>query len=177
MSYTREDYRRDLQILNLGAKGVEATEAQLRVRLYEAGRYDQLNTLVNQKSEDEITHDRLLQQLQRIDDDVFQSLQLWLNTPSNDHKLFQQRMEQYDQKRAAAEEQKARLKAAYEKKYSQKEGSTTLKVIGVLMFLGGTAFLLGSCATHGIDAPLSVLWWPIIAAVGAFLYLEYGAPG
>lgn len=172
MSYSREDYRRDLQILSLGAKGVEATEAQLRVRLYEAGRYDQLNALVNQKSESEIAHDRLLQQMQRIDDDVFQSLQLWLNTPSNDHKLFQQRKEQYDQKRAAAEAQKAQLKEEYERKYySQKGGSTALKVVGALMFLGGLAFLLGSCATHGIDAPLSVLWWPVIAAVGAFLYL------
>lgn len=172
MSYTREDYRRDLQILSLGAKGVEATEAQLRVRLYEAGRYEQLNALVNQKSEPEIAHDRLLQQMQRIDDDVFQSLQLWLNTPSNDHKLFQQRKGQYDQKRAAAEEQKARLKDAYEQKYySQKGGNITAKVIGVLMVIGGLAIPLGSCACYGWDAPVGTLWGFVIAAIGAFTYL------
>lgn len=172
MSYSREDYRRDLQILSLGAKGVEATEAQLRVRLYEAGRYDQLNALVNQKSESEIAHDRLLQQMQRIDDDVFQSLQLWLNTPSNDHKLFQQRKEQYDQKRAAAEEQKARLKEAYEEKYySKKGGNITAKAIGVLMVIGGLAIPLGSCACYGWDAPVGTLWGFVIAAIGAFTYL------
>lgn len=49
--YTREDYLHDLQILRFGAQGVEAMEAQARVRLYEAGRYSQLETLIEKQNE------------------------------------------------------------------------------------------------------------------------------
>lgn len=49
--YTKEDYLTDLQLLRFGAQGVEAMEAQARVRLYEAGRYSQLETLIEKQNE------------------------------------------------------------------------------------------------------------------------------
>ena len=173
MAYTRDDYRKDLEIIRFGADGPELVEAQMRVKLYEAGRYEQLNALVDRGSEEDRAHDRLMDQLQKIDDDVSKSMQAWLNTPSNEHELQQQRHDEYVRKRNDAERQKAQLERDYYDRYypSKSGGSVSGKLIGILMFIGGLAIPIGSCMQYGWDAPAGALWGFVVAAVGAFVFL------
>lgn len=171
MPYTKEDYKRDLQIVALGSSGPEKFEAEMRIRFYEAGRYDQLNALLYAQNEAEIDFNRLMDELQRVDDDVFRSMQLWLNTPSNQTALWNERQKEYERKKEEGELKKAQLQAEYDRKHrAQQGGSSKGKLVGVLMFIGGLLLLINSCARLGFVFSAGGWWGLIIAFIGFIVF-------
>ena len=172
MPYTKEDYKWDLQIVALGSSGPEKWEAETRIRLYEAGRHDQLNALLYSQNKAEIDFNRLMDEMQRIDDDVFRSHLLWLNTPSSQTALWNEREKEYERKKKEGELKKAQLQAEYDRKHqSQSTGSNKGKLIGALMFVGGLALLVSSCARLGFVFSTGGWWGLIIAFVGFFVFM------
>lgn len=151
MAYTQDDYLRDLMIVQLG-DGCEKTEAQVRVRLYEAGRYTQLNALIDSQEEDsDPEYDLYERRVKQIDDRINMAQRIWLNTPSGEHELWMKRSQEYDRIRDEGEAQKKQLwKEYWGKKESearkQEKAETRDSLLFFAFIVGGIILLLVSCA-------------------------------
>lgn len=151
MAYTQDDYLKDLMIVRLG-DGLEKTEAQVRVRLYEAGRYTQLNALVDSQSEDsDLEYDLYERQVKQIDDRINIAQRVWLNTPSGEHELWMKRSKEFEKIREEGEAQKKELWKEYlNKKEAEARKQEKAEARDALLFfafiVGGIILLLVSCA-------------------------------
>lgn len=151
MAYTQDDYLRDLMIVQLG-DGCEKTEAQVRVRLYEAGRYTQLNALIDSQEEDgDPEYDLYERRIKQIDDRINMAQRIWLNTPSGEHELWMKRSQEYDRIRDEGEAQKKQLwkeywdkKEAEERERAKRNNSDAIMYF--MLVISGIILLLVSCA-------------------------------
>ena len=93
MAYTQDDYLKDLMTIKLG-DGYEKMEAQARVKLYEAGRYTQLNTLIAEQNKEntDLDYELYERQAEQIDKQINTAMQIWLNTPVLSLELLCQRL-------------------------------------------------------------------------------------
>lgn len=150
MAYTRDDYLKDLMIVQMG-DGCEKTEAQVRVRLYEAGRYTQLNALVDSETEDSDSEYNLYERrVKQIDDRINMAQRIWLNTPSGEHELWMKRNQEYVKIRDEGTAQKEQLWKEYwgKKEAEEREKAKRDARDAVLFFVfivGGCILLLASC--------------------------------
>lgn len=146
MAYTQDDYLKDLMTIKLG-DGYEKMEAQQRVKFYEAGRYTQLNALIAQQNEEDSDPDYDLyeRQVEQIDKKINAAMQIWLNTPADNHALWMQRSQEYDRIKKDGEARKEELFKEYQKKAAQRarkdEISGLLFFAGIVTVLGGIVIL------------------------------------
>lgn len=152
MAYTRDDYLKDLMIVQMG-DGCEKTEAQVRVRLFEAGRYAQLNALVDSQTEEDRDpeYDLYERRVKQIDDRINMAQTIWLSTPSGEHELWMKRNQEYVRIRDEGTAQKEQLRKEYwDKKEAEARRQEKAEVRDSLLFfafiVGGIILLLVSCA-------------------------------
>lgn len=147
MAYTQDDYLKDLMTIKLG-DGYEKMEAQARVKLYEAGRYTQLNTLITEQNKEntDLDYELYERQAEQIDKQINTAMQIWLNTPASDHELWMQRNQEFDKIKKEGEARKEELFKEYKKKVEQRarkdEMSGLLFFAGIIAVLGGIVILL-----------------------------------
>lgn len=155
MAYTHDDYLRDLQIAQLGS-GYEQGEAKMRVRLFEAGRYTQLEAMIAREMEEnkDLDFELYEKQVEMIYERTNQAMQIWLNTPSGNQELWMRRMEEYEKIREEGDREKELLWQQYlnkkeedtrEKRQREKERALPWKVL-MYIFIGlGILWYLDFC--------------------------------
>ena len=152
MAYTRDDYLRDLAIVKLG-DGFEKMDAEMRVKLYEAGRYTQLNALLKEDEasiEGDVEYNILQSQIKQIDWQISLAMNIWLNTPTGEHELSNERYQFWVKTRDEGEAKKAQLEREYwAKKEAEERGKAARDTRDSLLFfafiIGGIILLLVSC--------------------------------
>ena len=156
MAYTRDDYLKDLAIVKLG-DGFEKMDAEMRVKLYEAGRYTQLNALLKEDEdsfEDDREYNILQSQLEQIDWQISMAMRIWLNTPSGEHDLWNEHHQLWLKTKAEGEAKKAQLEKEYwakkeaaKKKAEEerRERELPLRLFLYLLGIVGGVVLLAQC--------------------------------
>ena len=151
MAYTQDDYLKDMLLIQMDDSDLEA---KARVSMYRAGRYDKLNAMYgkgNENScEDDPEYNILQNKIQQIDWQISAAQNVWLYTPSGEHKLWNERYQYYLSVKDKGEQKKDELRREYldkkakddeRKRKEAEEKAAPMKVLLFIFIMLGLVWL------------------------------------